>query len=129
MPRDKYVLCEVDDQGTPIRIFKPQKKAYTFPVEQVNEFPHGFAVGIIRRQVFQRAGCTRIQPGCCEECGATIIWEAGSYNSGEMHEVISKGKGGEVSVDNSKAICRACHTGPNGAHGNRRWHSAKLKEQ
>lgn len=132
----KTVLAEVDERGDPIRIFKPQKKAYQFPVESVNEFPKAFAVGIIRSKVFARAGCTPHVDGGCEWCGASISWEKGRWNSGELHEVIPKGKmvfqgeQGEVSVENSVAICRSCHTsGPNAAHSNRRWHSAKLTRE
>ena len=131
----KTVLAEVDERGDPIRIFKPQRKAYQFPVESVNEFPKAFAVGMIRSKVFARAGCTPHIDGCCEWCGASICWEKGRWNSGEMHEVVARGKmvfqgeQGEVSVSNSVAICRNCHTsGPNAAHANRRWHSAKIKE-
>lgn len=49
-----------------------------------------------------------------------------------MHEKIARGKmvfkgeDGEYSVENSVAICGNCHLGKNGAHGNRRWHSAKI---
>lgn len=117
----KPVLCEVDDRGDPVRIFKPQKRAYQFPVKDVNEFPYAFAVGVIRSKVFARAGCTRHQKGYCEECGRAISWE-----SGHMHERVFKGKGGEVSVENGVAICAPCHLGPNGAHGNRRWHTSKI---
>lgn len=123
------VLAEVDDRGDPIRIFRTVKATFSYPVESVKEFPKTFAVGMIRSKVFARTGCTPHQPGACEWCGRTIIWQAGEWNSGHMHEKHFKGKGGEVSVENGVAICRPCHTGRDGAHGNRRWHSAKLKEQ
>lgn len=35
-----------------------------------------------------------------------------------MHELVSKGKGGEVSLENSIGLCADCHL--NTAHGNRR---------
>lgn len=134
MKKEKLILAEVDEHGDPIRIFKYRKKAYLYPVKSVNEFMYAFAVEAIRRKVFARAGCTRVKPGECEWCGAEIIWEKGYPNSGHMHEKIARGKmvfqgeDGEYSVDNSVAICSNCHIGPNGAHSNRTWHSAKIKE-
>lgn len=129
MKTNKTVLAEVGLDGLPIRIFRTVKAAIQLPVEQVAEFPKAFAVGVIRRKVFERAGCTPHQSGNCEECGRTIRWYAGDWDSGEMHEVIPRGKGGEVSVHNSIALCRNCHTvDATSAHGNRRWHSAKIKE-
>lgn len=134
MKTNKTVLAEVDERGDPIRIFKFRKKALRFPVESVNEFPYAFAVESIRRKVFARAGCTRVQEGQCEWCGRIIIWEKGYENSGHLHEKIPRGKmvfnhdDNEYSIDNSVAICKDCHIGPTGAHSNRRWHSAKIKE-
>jgi len=121
--KSKLVLVEVNLQGDPIRIFRTVKDSLQVDVESVQEVPKAYAVGAIRRQVFARAGCTPHQIGECEWCGRNISWE-----TGEMHEKVFKGKGGEVSVVNSVAICHECHQGKNGAHGNRRWHSAKLKE-
>jgi len=124
----KLVLCEIDSEGSPIRIFRNVKDTFSFPVESVQEFPKAFAVGMIRSKVFRRAGCTPHQDGECENCSRPIIWKAGYWNSGHMHEKVFKGRGGEVSVENGVAICRDCHLGPNGAHGDRRWQTAKLKE-
>lgn len=130
----KPVLCEVDERGDPIRIFKFRKKAFQYPVESVSEFPYAFAVGMIRSKVFARAGCTPHQSGSCEECGATIIWEKGCPLSGHMHEKVARGKmtfqstDNEYSIENSVAICRSCHIGPNGAHKERSWHTAKNRE-
>lgn len=128
---NKTVLCEVDPDGSPIRIFKFAKHAYQLPVDRYKEFTKAEAVLSIRLKVFARAGCTPDCAGTCESCGRSIIWERGHYSSGELHEVVPKGKTvfngpeGEVSVTNSVAICRSCHTGPEGAHGNRRWQTAK----
>jgi len=36
-----------------------------------------------------------------------------------MDERHSKGKGGEVSVENCETRCSACHIGPRGKHGDR----------
>lgn len=128
----KPVLCEIDERGDPIRIFKFRKKAFQYPVESVNEFPYAFAVGMIRSKVFARAGCTPHQTGNCEWCGATIIWEDKRPLSGHLHEKVARGKmtfqntDNEYSVENSVAICSSCHIGPNGAHKDRSWHTAKI---
>jgi 5-methylcytosine-specific restriction endonuclease McrA len=129
----KPVLCEIDERGDIVRIFKFRKKAYQYPVESIQEFPYAFAVEMIRKKVFARAGCTRVQSGNCEWCGATIIWESNRPLSGHMHEKVARGKmtfentDNEYSIDNSVAICSNCHIGPNGAHSNRSWHTAKVK--
>lgn len=125
--KQKLVLAEINDRGEAVRIFRTVKASFLLPVESVAEFTKALAVGQIRRQVFARAGCTPHQAGNCEWCGSSIFWSSGSYNSGEMHEVVPKGRGGEVSIANSVAICRNCHTvSPDSAHGNRRWHSSKI---
>jgi len=132
--KTKQVLCEIDGRGDIIRIFKFRKKAYHYPVESVQEFPYVFAVEMIRKAVFARAGCTRTRPGNCEECGVEIIWEKGFVNSGHLHEQKPRGKqlfedtDNEYSLSNSVVICKNCHVGPTGAHSERRWHSAKIKE-
>jgi 5-methylcytosine-specific restriction endonuclease McrA len=130
----KPVLCEIDAEGSPIRIFKFRKKAFQYPVESVREFPYAWAVEMIRKKVFARAGCTRLHCGNCEWCGAIIFWETGDKRTGHLHEKVARGKmtfentDNEYSVENSVAICSDCHVGPNGAHKNRSWHSSKIKE-
>ena len=113
----KVVLAEIDTHGDPIRIFRTVKAACKLPVEHVAEFPKALAVSVIRRKVFERAA------GSCEYCGNPI-----TPKTGHMHEELPKGKGGEVSVENGRAICYDCHLGPNGAHGNRRWHTSKISK-
>lgn len=135
MKSSKTVWAEVDDQGDPVRILKHAKQRLQLPDDKVKEFSSAEAVRSIRLKVFGRAGCTPEVAGACESCGRAIIWERGHFSSGEMHEVIPKGKtvfsgpGGEVSITNSVALCRSCHTGKDGAHGNRHWQTAKLKEE
>ena len=84
------------------------------------------AVGAIRAQVYERATGDSPAGGElseCERCGRIIRWE-----TFEMHETIPKGKHGEVSLSNCEALCHACHQGgPDSAHGNRRWHTSKIK--
>ena len=119
------VLVEVDAAGEAIRIFRTAKAAaiaqdrglHGFRVEEKTRRD---AVREIRRKIFARAtnydGITE-----CEDCGAFITWE-----TGEMHEDTPKGKGGDVSVENGRALCHGCHTGrPDSRHGERRWHTAR----
>src|SRR5690349_14503573 len=95
--------------GQPVRIFKG---APDWMLPSIQKMDRSEAVGSIRRQVFERAGYE------CEWCGRPIILERGAPNSGEMHEVLPRGKGGEISLANSVAICKSCHR--NIGHGDRR---------
>jgi 5-methylcytosine-specific restriction endonuclease McrA len=126
----KLVRVELGDNGLPIRIFRT-KDWRLLPAEKVQVMDRGAAVGLIRKQVFERA---RVEgPRSfgdwfeCERCGRRI-----SLGTGEMNEKRPKGKaggktGGEVSLENCEALCHQCHTGsPDSAHGNRRWQTAKL---
>jgi 5-methylcytosine-specific restriction endonuclease McrA len=126
---EEQVLVEVDSQGNILRILKNRKQTRSLPTETVLEVSRTFAVGEIRRQVFLRAGCTPNKPGECEWCGELIVWNRGSSKSGHLHEKTFRSNGGEISLENSVAICRNCHLGLHGAHGNRRWHTAKIKER
>lgn len=74
------------------------------------EWPRVDAIRDIRQQVYKRAN------SCCEKCGERLTWR-------QMHmdERVSRGEGGEVSVDNSWVLCYDCHLGPDGEHGDRRW--------
>lgn len=73
------------------------------------DVPRSEAVSEIRRQVFERDDYT------CVHCGELVTWK-----TGHMDEFVSRGKGGEVSVDNCQTLCANCHIGPQGKHGNRR---------
>lgn len=111
----KSVFVEIDpDTEEPIRILKT-KQAYDLPSEVVRMMARSVAVGLIRKQVVNRA---RKKTGIfCEFCGAVL-----TESTGEMHEVLSRGNGGEVSLDNCRFICNDCHTRkPDSEHGDRRW--------
>jgi hypothetical protein len=72
------------------------------------------AVGLIRKQIWQRCG------GACEWCGKRITETGLLWKRGHMHEQIPKGNGGEISLDNSVMICYTCHFEDDRAHGQRR---------
>ena len=124
----KNVRVQLGDDSLPIRIFK-DRSWKLLPAEQVQLMDRARAVGLIRVQVFERAykeddfGVVGYWE--CARCGRRITPE-----TGEMHERVPKGSGGEVSLENSEAICRNCHTaGPDAAHAGRRWHTAKLRPE
>lgn len=93
----------------PIRIFKSRKAAvgalHAEATKLILKMDRAEAVGSIRHQTFVRSG------GYCELCGSVVL-----ESSGHMHEQKSRGKGGEISLDNSVFICVACHKR---AHSNR----------
>lgn len=120
----KSVRVQLGEDSLPIRIFK-DRSWRLLPSHQVQLMDRARAVGIIRVQVFERAFNEEINQFECERCGRVI-----TPATGEMHEVVPKGSGGEVSLENSEAICRNCHTaGPDAAHAGRRWHPAKLRPE
>lgn len=126
----KTCLVHLNERGDPIRIIKTAKLARLLPVEEVAEWPRADAIRSIRWQIYQRSKNEEGQSEC-EWCGRYLTQE-----TGHMHETIfrsqrdSNGNKGEVSLANSVFICSDCHLGPNGAHKERRWHSAKIaKEQ
>ncbi len=106
------VMCEIDELGSPIRIFRVASAALAFPPEKVREFPRREAVGSIRLQVYNR------DDKSCVRCGKPL-----TFYQMHMHERKAKGTGGEVSLANCWAMCYDCHEKPNGfsEHGNRRW--------
>lgn len=111
----KMVRVQLGEAGLPSRIFR-DKSWRLLPEDEVVWMPKKDAVESIRRQVFDKADYR------CHDCGNPTNWL-----SGEMHEVLPKGKGGEVSIDNSVCLCHNCHTGSkNSRHGDRRWQSSKL---
>ena len=109
------VFVEIDPQTEmPIRILKHYMHACQLEPSVVRQMAKSVAVGYIRQQVVDRArrgSCVQ-----CEFCGNLI-----TESTGHMHEFIPKGKGGEVSVENSRFICPACHIGPDGEHSDRQW--------
>ena len=119
----KQVRVEIGPNGLPCRIFRD---ASWKTCDCVQIMDRAKAVGAIRAQVYDRATGDSPAGGElaeCERCGRIIRWE-----TFEMHETIPKGKHGEVSLSNCEALCHACHQGgPDSAHGNRRWHTSKIK--
>lgn len=110
------VFVEVNEQGQPIRILRNNLEVWKLSSDVVRQWPKSEAVREIRSQVFARAN------GECEYCGARI-----TPVTGEMHEKLAKGNGGEVSLENSVALCHGCHTGrKDSEHGNRRFNSSKI---
>lgn len=108
----KQVWVELNGDLVPVRIFRTQKAAVQAALagRDVDEWPRAWAVEIIRKQVIARAN------SACDRCG-TIV----SDDSGEMHETLPRGKGGEVSLENCEWLCHDCHQGrEDSAHGNRR---------
>ena len=119
----KQIHVELGPEGKPIRIFNNKD---WLNCEHTVLMDRALAVRSIREQVFERSIVwepPEDEHNECERCGRTIDW-----SSFEMHEEIPKGKRGEVSLENCKALCHQCHTGrPDSAHGNRRWQTAKIK--
>jgi hypothetical protein len=109
----------IPETGQIIRIIKLSHEAYRLEPERVQQVAKKVAVEEIRRAVFKRAtdddGIVH-----CEDCGKRIDWY-----TGHMHERLAKGKGGEVSVENSVAICPYCHLQVE--HGDRRFQSSKIR--
>lgn len=107
------VWVELGEKSQVLRIFRNRCEALavsmqgdiiTALVEKAD------AVGNIRQQVFNRANWR------CEHCGASL-----TYKTGQMHEKLPKGKGGEVSLENCMLLCYNCHQGrPDAEHGARR---------
>ena len=100
MLSSKQVWCELSAEGRVIRIFRNRRKAaeaeLAFPVDLVDRAE---AVKDIRRQVFERDGYS------CTHCGKAINWD-----TGHLHERLWRGRGGEMSLENSTTLCFACHT-------------------
>ena len=104
---------EIDEAGRAVRIFRTVREAVLFEHDhplRVKTMHRRDAVEEIRRHVFERSN------GNCEWCGMIVSWK-----SMHLHEVVSRGDEGEISLFNSVAICAKCHIGPRGAHANRQW--------
>lgn len=63
----------------------------------------------IRRAVFKR------QNRECLWCSKVLTWA-----QAHLHEIVLRGKGGKISLENSIILCYDCHFNNLGAHGNRR---------
>jgi HNH endonuclease len=100
---------ELDEKGT-TRIFRSYAAAVqsaAWNLGHVKEYPRREATREIRERILQRAG------NQCEDCGKLVTW-----GSMHMHEKIHRGDGGEISLENSIAVCYKCHTEIE--HGERR---------
>lgn len=94
----EYCWVQVDDVGTPVRIFRTRKAAYAFGLQWIASWWRSDAVKSIRHQLWIRS------KGECEMCGRDI-----TEQNSEMHEKLHRGKGGEISFENSILICHPCH--------------------
>lgn len=95
----KLVWVELASDGiSPIRIFKSRSTAFASGCAIGPFYTHTVAVAKIRHQLWLRS------KGFCE-LGGEPVTEA----SGHMHEMVHRGKGGEISMQNSVFICPKCH--------------------
>ena len=94
MPRTCW--AEIGDSGFAIRIFKNAK--HIGSVIRFQYMLRARAVEEIRRQVWERDNKR------CTHCGTMVGW-----NIMQLHERIWRGRGGEVSIDNSVTLCADCH--------------------
>lgn len=109
---------EIGPNKEPVRIFRSRAAAVTFPVNEPNyiaDWPRYDAVHSIRVQVYERADWL------CERCGKLV-----TFKTGEMDEKVSRGEGGEISLQNCWLLCYDCHQGHTfSEHGERRWGGQK----
>lgn len=98
-----------------IRSFKNRRVAVlasmSLPADNfVAEVDKAEAAKDIRAQVFAR------DHYACTHCGRVVSWE-----SGELHERRWRGRGGEMSLENSTTLCYDCHSNdPVAGHGKRK---------
>ena len=114
------VLVEYDADGQICRIFRNHRTAVlsaAWEEKRVAEYPRKDAVSIIRKRVYDLA------ESLCVYCGKHCSWEVG-----EMHEEVSRGQGGEISIYNSVWSCHQCHTGPEGQHKERKTRFGETNE-
>jgi hypothetical protein len=111
MRKDVWVVLNAVS-GQAVRIFRTQKAAAEFE-GYVLKIPYFTAVSEIRHQLWLRCR------GECELCAASI-----TESSGHMHEQKHRGKGGEISMENSVFICPICHRR---AHADRNPHFSSSK--
>src|SRR5579859_7173066 len=101
--------------GVPVRIFKNHKLACLSGAE-IAQMAKVAAVGFIRHAVFVRDNF------CCTHCGLEVSETVPWYepHAAHMHEREWRGRGGEISLDNSTTLCKNCHLYGNIGHGNRK---------
>lgn len=101
----------VDKFSAPTEIFKNRAeaaRAFVGTGVHTVEMDRARAVVHIRSKVYARA------KGRCEKCNETL-----TPNSAHMDEKVSRGEGGNISLDNCWLLCSNCHIGPTGEHSNR----------
>lgn len=110
---------------TPILIFRTVREALSseaYELGLVLEWERTNAVEIIRRAVFTRDNWE------CTHCGQSVTWDG--ERKGHMHERRWRGKGGEISTENSTTLCGDCHENDKKAgHGNRKPQFAVTRSQ
>jgi HNH endonuclease len=101
---DKMVWVEVSANQRIVRIFRSHHAAVHLVSKReafyAVEMNRSEAVGAIRHNLFVRSGSD------CEICGSPI-----TESGGHMHEQKHRGRGGEISLENSLFICAKCHAG------------------
>jgi 5-methylcytosine-specific restriction endonuclease McrA len=106
----QLVYVELRD-GKVFKILRTNAEAWRLPAGSIGQMAKSEAVKAIRVQVVARSNNE------CEHCGKRITW-----GNGEMNEVIPRGRGGHVSMDNCEYLCHACHQSrPDSVHGDRRF--------
>jgi hypothetical protein len=95
--KNKLVYVEENEKFQATRIFKNASQAHA-SMGNVSLMMYAVAVFHIRRQIWLRC------KGECESCAAPV-----TESSGHMHEKQHRGKGGEISLENSIFICPTCH--------------------
>lgn len=113
-----YVFVDIDMEGDVVRIFRTRSAASRCIDlnNTVVQMDYNLAVGSVRHSLFVRSD------GFCELCASPI-----TEQSGHMHEQKHRGKGGEISLENSVFICPTCHRRAH-ADRNTRFSSSKPPE-
>ena len=114
MAKSKLVWTAGDGYGKVYCIFRTFEKAQSLRniYEDLNlpcvltQIPRREAVASIRKTIWIRS------KGHCEKCGEIV-----TEQTGHMHEVIHRGRGGEIALDKSRFICQKCH---DAEHSNRK---------
>jgi 5-methylcytosine-specific restriction endonuclease McrA len=100
----------VDAYAAPREVFKSHSAALRANPDGacIVEMDRMRAVVAIRSRVYARA------KGHCEKCNEVLTPE-----TAHMDEKVSRGEGGNISLDNCWLLCSNCHVGPTGEHSNR----------
>lgn len=104
------VWVAVDNDSLPTEIFRSRSESVAAllsgHVVHLVEMDKAKATKAIRNILFVR------QDGICIQCGAVLTTQ-----TAHMHEKVSRGDGGHISLDNSEILCAECHLGRQ--HGDR----------